>query len=220
MDIKERFYTNLEMIREDYDSKSAKKGESDEYAAKSFEKASKTDPINSLWHKQNAMAFKKAAKKAKKRAVTGMDEEAEQLDEVSRKFALDKARKAEKKSYDYEDEGKRKSNMANSFGRNPKDADRLDRESEEAYKKSSKKMKQNWKFREYAAKKKMNEAEQLDELKRKTLADYIVKAHKDTNKQTLTLDNPRAPEKYAKVAERKFRNRNRGIERAARKLSK
>lgn len=64
------------------------------------------------------------------------------------------------------------------------------------------------------------EAEQLDELKRKTLADYIVKAHKDTNKQTLTLDNPRAPEKYAKVSERKFRNRNRGIERAARKLSK
>lgn len=64
------------------------------------------------------------------------------------------------------------------------------------------------------------EVEQLDELSRKTLGNYIKKAHKNTNKLTLTLDNPQAPKEYTKVAERKYRNRNKGIERAADKLSR
>ena len=86
------------------------------------------------------------------------NEDKEKVDEVSRNYAMDKSRKAEKKAWDYEDEGKAKSNMANTFGKDPKDADKLDKESAEAYKKSSKKMKQNEKFRQYAANKKVDEA--------------------------------------------------------------
>lgn len=73
MDIKERFYANLNMIREDWDPVKKKEAEDDEWLSK------KLKPSTS----GAAKYFKKSSKKNKKKAVTGMDEEAEQLDELS-----------------------------------------------------------------------------------------------------------------------------------------
>ena len=69
MDIKERFYANLEMIREDYD-RAAKKDAEDSAA---IAKRARNPKEIAFW--------KKAAKKNKKKAVTGMDEEVEQQNE-------------------------------------------------------------------------------------------------------------------------------------------
>lgn len=82
MDIKERFYANLNMIREDYDSKAADDAKGAKRAEKMFKKASKEEPSwNKKWHDDAAAGFAKKAKKLFKKAVTGMDEEAENIHE-------------------------------------------------------------------------------------------------------------------------------------------
>lgn len=64
-------------VDEDYDQKAADRAIGMKYAEKASKKAVKDDPMNSKWHKQYATAFSKEAKKAQKKAVTGMEEEAE-----------------------------------------------------------------------------------------------------------------------------------------------
>lgn len=67
-------------MNEDYDPKAADDAKGHEYGEKMSKKAVKDDIINAKWHKRNADAFAAAKKKAKRKAVTGMDEEVE-LDE-------------------------------------------------------------------------------------------------------------------------------------------
>lgn len=83
MNIKDKFYGKLQQIREDYDSEAAEHMRGSKYGEKGSKKASREDvPWNKKWHDDNAKAFAKSAKKYAKRAVTGMDEGTEQLDEL------------------------------------------------------------------------------------------------------------------------------------------
>lgn len=90
-------------VEEDYDPKAADRVSDMKYSEKSFRQASKKDPINSLWYKQNVDAFKKEAKKAQKKAVTGMDEEVEALDELSIYKMQAVSKEASRRNKDYSD---------------------------------------------------------------------------------------------------------------------
>ena len=71
--------------KEDYDPKAAADYKSHKIGQKVFKQGAKEDPANASWHKQIADAEGKVAKKSLKKAVTGMGEEAEQLDELTGK---------------------------------------------------------------------------------------------------------------------------------------
>lgn len=73
MDIKERFYANLDMIREDY-------GKRDSDDAKELENIA-SGKVSRKSDKKIQKMFKRDAAKLRKKAVTGMDEEAEQQNE-------------------------------------------------------------------------------------------------------------------------------------------
>lgn len=74
MDIKENFYGKLQSIREDYDKKAA--DDAKELANLGSGKSSRKGDKKILRN------FRSDSKKYAKKAVTGMDEEAEQLDEI------------------------------------------------------------------------------------------------------------------------------------------
>ena len=78
MDIKERFYTNLDMIREDYEQKYKEVADLAQKFADKDKKNRNKNRTNQKWYK----LWSTVAKSSRKRAVTGMDEQAEQLDEL------------------------------------------------------------------------------------------------------------------------------------------
>jgi hypothetical protein len=98
----------------------------------------------------------------------------EQLDEISHKKAREAEDKAAEKYYnDYDAEkGARKKAIRDKTPESKKEA-------EDAGEKRKKSAKRVIRFQKYADKKKMNEQEQLDELKKSTLASYIKKASHD-----------------------------------------
>lgn len=113
MSIRERFYANLNMIREDYDHVYKSVANQLQGYADKDKKNRNKNSTNQKWYK----LWSSGAKRSRKKAVTGMDEEADQLDELrrpknpdrGRKYISDGARAAEdaaaKKYYDkYDDE--------------------------------------------------------------------------------------------------------------------
>lgn len=103
MDIKEKFYANLDLIREDYEQKykeaaalAQKYADEDEKNRK--REGRKKNRINQMWSK--------AAKRSREKAVTGMYEEAEPLNELRGKGTLDKKDKEKLKDRIYKKHGK------------------------------------------------------------------------------------------------------------------
>ena len=110
----------------------------------------------------------------KERFYQKLQESREQLDEVSKELAKRAEHKAAEKFYDkYDSTTDLRKKAIKS--KDKKDIDAAKKEEGKMHKAG----KQAAKFQKYAAKKKMNEEEQLDEVSKKTLASYIKKASHD-----------------------------------------
>lgn len=213
-----------EQQNEDYDY--VAKYWKDEYASLTNAKPSRPGD------KRILRGFKKDASDNAKIAVTGVDhrkkskkyigeeeqlnerhgltdDQKKQLDEVTKEFALDASRKAEKAGFEADSLADRMSNAANTFGKTREQQDDLDRKASEARKKSKKKFKQQQKFREYAAKKK------LDESSPEKIGRYISKASKQKKK----IQDKAYADKLEKGDLPKFEKRKRGVQLAIKKLT-
>ena len=206
MSIKDRFYINLNVLREDYDRNAADDAEelkdlgSGKVSRKSDKKIQKM--------------FRRDAADASKKAVTGMEPGRkgkkalgeEQLDEVSKELAKRAEDKAAKKFYDKYD---------STTDLRKKAIKSKDKKDIEAAKKEEDKMhkvgKQAAKFQKYAAKKKMNEEEQLDELGDPTHMSYRAKARNQLDKMVNRLGSKMGSDT---VNTKKMKNRAEGIKKS------
>lgn len=113
MDIKERFYANLEMIREDYDHVHKSLADQLQGYADKDKKNRNKNPTNQRWYKK----WSSAAKSSRKKAVTGMEEEVEQMDEKAKWRKTEVATKVtdpegyDSVSYDYHSDNPRSTGM-------------------------------------------------------------------------------------------------------------
>jgi len=194
MDIKEKFYANLEQIREDYDpgAKEAKR-KNDKYIKRRNKHGLKSDN----WNEKSKLINKKA--------VTGLDEE--QLDEISGA----KARKSEHASAEvyhraYDDETRARRKAIKDKTPESKEA------AEKAKDKREKAAKRTIRFQNYADKKEKELGkDQLNELKDATHMSYRAKARNQIDKMVNNLGN-KMMSNY--VNTKKLKNRADGIQKS------